>query len=283
LFYVVSKIFWFFSAPTNALILLLAVSALWAWRVGSKLARTTSLVAALALFVAAFSPISTWLMMPLENRFPQWQGGPQRPPDGIIVLGGAVDVKISEAQHYPLKLNEAGERILALVELARQFPSARLAFTGTGEPISEAEEVAKKISRLGVDPMRLILETQARNTFENAQFSAKRLAPKPGERWLLITSAWHMPRAVGCFRRAGFVVDAYPVDFRTAGLSDLAMPYYSGSDGLRQMDFALKEWVGLIVYWLTGKTDALLPGPVKSTDISDPGPFSYQLARFHTN
>jgi uncharacterized SAM-binding protein YcdF (DUF218 family) len=262
LFYVVSKIFWFFSAPTNALIFLITGTAVWGWRVGSKTARTTSLAVALALSVVAFSPISTWLIMPLENRFPQWQSGPQRPPDGIIVLGGAVDVRISETRRYPLKLNESGERILALIELARRFPSARLVYTGTGDPISEAEEVANRISALGIDPTRLILERQARNTFENAQFSAKLLEPKPGERWLLVTSAWHMPRAVGCFRRAGFVVDAYPVDFRTAGPSDLAMPYYFGSDGLAQMDFALKEWVGLVVYWLTGKTDALLPAPV---------------------
>jgi uncharacterized SAM-binding protein YcdF (DUF218 family) len=209
----------------------------------------------------AFLPVSSWLTLPLESRFPQWQGGPQLEPYGIIILGGAVDVRISETRHYSLKLTDAGERITALVELAHRFPLAKLAFSGTAEPISEAEEVAKKIGDLGVDPERLIVEKQARNTFENAQFSKNLLKPEPGQRWLLVTSAWHMPRAMGCFRQAGFNVEAYPVDFRTAGTLDLLLPVSSGADGLRLMDFAAKEWVGLFAYWLSGKTNALLPGP----------------------
>jgi uncharacterized SAM-binding protein YcdF (DUF218 family) len=261
-FYLSSKLFWFIAAPTNALLFLTAGSTAWALGTRSRKAQLAALIAALALLVVAFSPLSNWLLLPLESRFPQWQSGSQLPPDGIIVLGGAVDVRISEARHYPLKLNDAGERITALVQLAHRFPSARLAFTGTGEPVSEAQEVAEKISGLDVDPTRLILETQARNTFENAQFSAKLLAPRPGERWILITSAWHMPRAIGCFRKVGFLVDAYPVDFRTADSSDLTIPFGSGVDGLRQMDFAAKEWIGLLAYWFTGKTDALLPGAI---------------------
>jgi uncharacterized SAM-binding protein YcdF (DUF218 family) len=261
LFYGLSKFFWFFAAPTNGLIFIVVVSTALAFWTGSRKAQKAAFIAGLALLVAAFSPLSSWLLMPLENRFPQWQSGLQLPPDGIIVLGGAVDVRASEARHYPLKLTEAGERITALIELARRFPSTRLIFTGTGEPVSEAEEVAKKVANLGIDPNRLILETRARNTFENAQFSAKRLEPKSDQRWLLVTSSWHMPRAIGCFRKAGFIVDAYPVDFRTADFMDLALPYYTGVDGLRQMDLALKEWIGLVVYWAAGKTDALLPGP----------------------
>jgi uncharacterized SAM-binding protein YcdF (DUF218 family) len=261
LFYLVSKVFWALAAPTNALIFIATGSSLWAlWSRSAKAARISA-ASALALLAIGFSPVSIWLTVPLENRFPQWQDGPQLPPYGIIILGGAVDVRISEARHYPLKLYDSGERITSLIELARRYPMAKLVFTGIGEPISEGEEVAKKIAVLGVDPGRLILETRSRNTFENAQFSARLLKPEQNQRWLLVTSAWHMPRAIGCFRQAGFRVEAYPVDFRTADSSDLFLTMTSATDGLRQTDFAAKEWVGLLVYWLSGKTNALLPRP----------------------
>ena len=85
--------------------------------------------------------------------------------------------------------------------------------------------------------------------------------PKPGERWLLVTSAYHMPRSVGLFRKAGFDVEAYPVDWRLGKGSDIFTFSNIAGDGLARIDPALREWMGLIAYRLTGKTDAFLPGP----------------------
>ena len=87
------------------------------------------------------------------------------------------------------------------------------------------------------------------------------MQPKPGERWLLVTSAHHMPRAVGCFRRIGFDVVPYPVDWRSRGAVDLVVPFATVASGLARTDVAVKEWVGLVVYRLTGKTSELFPGP----------------------
>jgi uncharacterized SAM-binding protein YcdF (DUF218 family) len=85
--------------------------------------------------------------------------------------------------------------------------------------------------------------------------------PQPGERWLLLTSAFHMPRAVAVFRAVGFPVEPYPVDWRTTGPADLFRPYPSVSEGLRRTDVAVREWVGLLLYRLTGKTAELFPAP----------------------
>jgi uncharacterized SAM-binding protein YcdF (DUF218 family) len=260
MFYPLSKLFWFFVAPSNALILLVVMSSLSALLSYRRMAKRFAIAAAGFLFLSTLTPLGIALLLPLENRFPPWQAGQGAQPYGIIVLGGGVDVRLSEARDQ-LKLNEAGERITALVALARRFPQAKLVFTGIAEPISEAEEVAKKIEALGVDPRRLIIETRARNTYENAQYTAALLHPTESQRWLLVTSAWHMPRSVGCFRRAGFTVEAYPVDFRTGGLGDLFILDGLGIDGLRTLDVAAKEWVGLIAYRLTGKTDRLFPSP----------------------
>ena len=105
------------------------------------------------------------------------------------------------------------------------------------------------------------MERRSRNTLENAEFSRDLVNPKPGERWLLITSAFHMPRSVGLFRKAGFAVEPYPVDWRTGDRFDLAAFSTVGADGLTRTDTGIREWMGLIAYRLAGKIDQLLPGP----------------------
>ena len=113
----------------------------------------------------------------------------------------------------------------------------------------------------GLDLRRITFEDRSRNTVENALFSKALVQPKPGERWLLVTSAHHMPRSVGVFRAAGFPVEAFPVDYRTRGAIDLLRPFSTLGDGLRRTDTAMREWVGLLVYRLSGRTEALFPAP----------------------
>ena len=114
---------------------------------------------------------------------------------------------------------------------------------------------------LGIDQLRLIIERSSRNTLENAEFSKTLADPRPGERWLLVTSAFHMPRAVGLFRKVGFPVEPYPVDWRTGDTSSLLSFSAVATDGLLKTDIAIREWIGLVAYRITGKTDDLLPGP----------------------
>jgi uncharacterized SAM-binding protein YcdF (DUF218 family) len=125
----------------------------------------------------------------------------------------------------------------------------------------EADYAAMVFDSLGIDRSRLIIERNSRNTLENAEFSKAIANPKRGERWLLVTSAFHMPRAVGLFRKAGFPVEPYPVDWRTGDKSDLASFAMAATDGLLKTDIAVREWIGLIAYRLNGKTEDLLPGP----------------------
>jgi len=114
---------------------------------------------------------------------------------------------------------------------------------------------------LGIPASRITLEKQSRNTIENAVYSKTLAQPKPGERWLLVTSALHMPRAIGAFRQAGFAVEAYPVDYQTSGWEDVLNVVGGLSGGLSGTDKAMHEWIGLIAYRITGKTSELFPGP----------------------
>jgi uncharacterized SAM-binding protein YcdF (DUF218 family) len=125
----------------------------------------------------------------------------------------------------------------------------------------EADYAISVFESLGVARERLTSEPRSRNTQENAEFSKAIANPKKGERWLLVTSAYHMPRSVGLFRKAGFAIEPYPVDWRVGGTASLVAFSTSAVMGLERTDIAVREWIGLIAYWATGKIDALLPGP----------------------
>ncbi len=202
------------------------------------------------------------MVRPLENRFPQ-QDAATAPVAGVIVLGGAIGVARGD-----IVMNYAAARMTKAVELARLHPQARVAFTGGGanllSPVIKTEADGAKLlfEGLGLAPERLILEDRSRNTVENARFTRALVQPKPGERWLLVTSAWHMPRAMGVFRKAGFAVEAFPVDYLSENEpADFLRPYRKASRGLDIADDGFKEWAGLLAYWLAGYTDALFPGP----------------------
>ncbi|WP_035966510.1 YdcF family protein [Bradyrhizobium sp. YR681] len=229
---------------------------------GRKLAVTTLVLLALV----AFSPIGNWLLYPLESRFPKWD--PSRgAPDGIIVLGGSVDTDLSAAHRTPV-VSSAADRMLAPAELARRYPNARVVFTGGSANLvstdaREADYSAPILESLGIAKERLIVERESRNTWENAIFTKQLVSPKPGERWLLVTSAFHMPRAMGIFHKAGFEVEAYPVDWRMGGRDDLFAFTHVGKEGLARTDVAMREWIGLLTYRVMGRTGELLPGPGK--------------------
>jgi uncharacterized SAM-binding protein YcdF (DUF218 family) len=244
MFFLLSKAFWPVAAPTNALVFITAVATFWSVLRKSKWAAWLAVAGASGLLIGSFTPVGSWLLLPLENRFPQWQIDQQAAPDGIIALGG-----------------EAGERIAALAQLSRRFPQARLVYSGPGEWTPDTDKLLSIFVRLGGDPARITMETRSRNTFENAVYSRELIKPNPVERWLLITSAVHMPRAVGCFRLAGFRIEAFPIEFITGDGLHAPPPFDAGSKALSKLDTAMREWIGLVVYRLTGKTEALFPAP----------------------
>ena len=264
MFFVVSKVLGFVALPSNDV---LAVGLIGLALVRTRFARAgRGLVSVSILLFVAFGllPIGKMLIEPLEDRFPPWDAA-RGAPNGIVVLGGAIEPEFAERRRAS-ELNEAAERITVVAELARRYPSARILYSGGNGSLlpgggSEAPIARMLFETFGLPPRRLILEDQSRTTAENAEFSRRLVMPKRGERWLLVTSAYHMPRSIGAFRNAGFAVEAYPVDYRTTGVTDLWIPFDSVATGLRRTDTAAREWFGLLVYWLTGRSSQLFPAP----------------------
>jgi uncharacterized SAM-binding protein YcdF (DUF218 family) len=264
LFFIISKTIGVMLLPINALIelglfgvVLLATRVAW-------LGRRILVASMLLLGVLGFSPLGNLLLYPLEQRFPPWDAT-SGTPDGVIVLGGPVDPDLSAAHHTPA-VTSSPDRMITAAALARRYPDARLVYTGGSARLisndqKEADYAAEIFESLGIAKSRLIMERLSRNTAENAAFTKDLIKPKPGERWLLVTSAFHMPRSVGLFRKVGFAVEPYPVDWRVGGPEDLYSFTNVAADGLGRTDTAVREWLGLVAYRLTGRIDELLPGP----------------------
>jgi uncharacterized SAM-binding protein YcdF (DUF218 family) len=265
LFFALSKTLGVMMLPTNFLLGLGVAGVLLSVTRFARLGRKLMVVSLLLLALCGFSPLGSLLLYPLESRFPACDTS--RAPDGIVVLGGPIDADLSVSHDAPV-IRSAADRIVTVAGLARRYPTARIVFTG-GSPnlfandAREADYAIQVFESLGIDKARLIMERRSRNTLENALFSKELATPKPGERWQLITSAYHMPRSVGLFRHAGFPVEACPVDWRVGKTfgETLSPPQVAG-DGFSRTDTAVREWIGLLAYWITGKTGAFFPGPL---------------------
>ncbi len=214
-----------------------------------------------AMVLVTLVPVGLWLTSPLERRFPIPSPMPER-VDGFVVLGGGTEPHLFAVNGRP-DFDDAGDRFFALLELARRYPQARVIFTGGPAAdrgsATEADVIADLWSRHGLPFERLVLDREARNTIENARNAFALARPRPGEVWLLVTSAKHMPRSVGCFRAVGFPVVPFPVDFRTGGPRPLFDELHV-SRRLYELDEAIYEWFGLFYYRLLGHTPELLPG-----------------------
>ena len=214
------------------------------------------------LILAGFTPLGYWLIGPLENRYPL-PDSPE-PVDGIVVLGGSELATLSELYGFP-QVNSLGERYLTTLLLAAKFPRAQVVHTGYGARGDgeegtlggETKVAAAILEGAGVAPERLIFEDRSRNTCENAAHSKARVNPREGERWLLVTSAFHMPRAMACFRANNWEIIPHPADFKRAPMLSVDLSLFTFANNLAALDLALHEWLGLLYYRLLGRIDEI--------------------------
>ncbi len=271
MFFILSKLYEAFLSPVPLLLFLALAGAILSFGRAARFGRWLAIFSALALIVIALTPVGRLIVAPLEDRFPE-PSADLAPPYGLIILGGALKGAESDARRQAVF--DEGERVTEAANLARRYPAARIVFTGgNGSLISggdnvEAQEAKKLLVDLGVDPSRVTLEQNSRNTDENARFTAALVHPEPGQRWLLVTSGFHMPRSMGLFEKAGFEVVAYPVAFRTLGPGKPVIWSLDAAENIRTFATAAKEWVGLAICRATGRIDRLFPGPQDAAPVA---------------
>jgi uncharacterized SAM-binding protein YcdF (DUF218 family) len=252
MFYMLAQTFWFLCAPSHLAVWLVLAAAVLLYRNRVRAARRCAVASAAILIVAGFTPVGVWLMHPVENLYPR----PALPShlDGILILGGGNDSDIFASRgvpsgHYGLA------RLTAAAELARTHPEARVVFSGGPFPVghwdSEASAAKKILVGLGVSSERIVLEATSRNTWENFTNAQAIVKPKADERWALVTSAFHMPRAMKIASKVNWPMLPWPSDYSTA--TNFHYQPRQFTENLERTDLAIHEGIGVLVYRLTGK------------------------------
>lgn len=260
--FLVSKIFWLVAQPLSLAFLALFAGVLLMLGRFRRSGGTLSASGLAILFVTLFTTAGSYFLQILEDRFPR----PATEPTElacIIVLGGAFE-NVVMASRGGMELNQAAERFVETLRLARAYPQARILVSGGDGSLSgiyegDAHASQKFFGTFGIGSNRLIREGESRTTFENARYTRDLLAENGLERCALVTSAYHMPRSIGLFRANGMEVTPWPTDYRTSGKVRLGFDFTQPSLNAQLATTAAKEWTGLVAYYLLGRTETLLP------------------------
>lgn len=258
----VSKIFWLLAQPLSLSLLLLLAGLAAGFLKWNRLRALAHFAAALLLFVTLFTTTGAVLLQALEDRIAR-AALPAGGPSCIVTLGGAFEADVTAARGG-FELNQAGDRFVETLRLAQQFPAARILISGGDGSLSGAYEGDAVIgtrffAAFGIPESRLIRDPQSRDTYENAGNTKTLLAENGLENCLLVTSAFHMPRSVGLFRKLGIEMLPWPTDYRTTGTARLGLDLTQPSTNTQLMTTAVREWIGLAFYYMAGRTSAFLP------------------------
>jgi len=267
LFFWLSKLIWTVIRP-DSLLVIFAVTGIIFWFSGAeKKAKWTLSCVVLAIITITIFPLGTVLLVPLEHRFPTNPTLPKR-VDGVIMLGGAEKNHLTQLWQQP-EMNDAAERYIGFARLVRAYPNAAHIYTGgSGNPmhqeLSDANTARQIFMDIGLDTSNIVFENRSRNTYENGLFAKELVHPEPGQTWVLVTTAAHIPRSMGVFNRLGWSVIPYPVDHFTRPDRKIK-PGLDFSGNLSRLVMAANEWTGLAAYYITGKTNTLLPAAKSET------------------
>lgn len=261
LFFILSKVAWIALSPSNLIISFICLGTLFLIFNQLTLAKLCLIPTMLFSVTLLIYPISDYLMFPLENRFHKPEPLPKN-IDGIIVLGGGEERKLS-LDWKTAEMGLGGDRFIAAAKLAKIYPNAPVLFAGgsglldSSYSIDEQNIAEQLLTAVGINEQKLTIESRSRNTYENFSFIHP-LLPKGNGQYLLVTSAFHMPRAMGIARKQGVNVIAYPVDYRSNS-AEFRQYDFNVFDHLQVLEPAWREWIGLTVYYWTGKTGSWFP------------------------
>ncbi|MDI7862948.1 YdcF family protein [Rhizobiaceae bacterium n13] len=260
--FLVSKLFWLIAQPLSLAFFLVLSSIFLGLFHCQKMSVASAFGAALVLFVTLFTTTGSYLLQGLEARIPA-SSRENREVRCMIVLGGAFETEVTTARGG-IEFNGAADRFVEALRLARDYPGSRIVVSGgdgslSGDYEGDAAAAERFFAAFGVAPARLIKEARSRTTFENARNTKALLESEGLKDCLLVTSAFHMPRSVGLFRKLGIDVVPWPVDYRTSGKVRLGLDFTQPTLNAQQTATAIREWIGLVAYYATDRTSVLYP------------------------
>ena len=254
--FIAAKLLAFLTQPL-AWVALLILAAVLCVRRHPAVSQRLGVCAIALLLLLGWEPLPDAMIRRLEAQYPALSAKADlQTYAGVVVLGGALESTYVWSIPGQSALNEAAERMTEVVPLLRRQPLLRVLFTGGegelfGGDLSEASRAEQFFTSQGIPPQHLLYESASRTTFENALLSKTVPGVDAAQPWLLLTSAWHMPRAMATFKQTGWNVTAYPVDFR--GGLETPWTQYSMDQGAKKWKLVLHEWLGLLTYRLSGR------------------------------
>ena len=264
MFYTLAKLFWLLANPLNLALILLCLSVLLLWSRWRRLGLWSVSLVAASLLALAILPIGEWLLSPLNNQFASFKSS-DRKIDGIILLsGGAVALETSRLMGHPVP-GKVADRLVEFMRLAKAYPNAKLLICGgnveSGDGAGEKRQpeallIAKYLINRGLLATRMLVEDRSLDTFENAALGYHLARPRADQRWLLVTSAWHMPRALASFQAQDWPVIAAPSGVGGKMAFRLRLNLKAG---LKSLDIAIHEYIGLLAYRLNGRIATIWP------------------------
>lgn len=256
MFHLASKMLDLFFQPLNGLLIILIAALLLRYTHWKRLRRSLTFIAILGFFLCGFTQLPDYLLAKLESTVPPLTLEELEKPTGIIILGGAI-TEHKQARPNWYHINDGAERIIDGLMLAKHFPSAYLLFTGGNASISgkggnESAAFKRFIQQSNPLESAIYFENRAKNTWQNAKFSMQQLGQAASGKWLLVTSANHMPRALGSFTKAGFDVIGWPTDYRA---DRLHFPWLvtSSARQFSKLNLLIHELIGIAAYKISGK------------------------------
>jgi uncharacterized SAM-binding protein YcdF (DUF218 family) len=246
---------WVFINIDITLIALILIGATLLWLQKKKSGRRFVFIGTFGLVFLGITPVGVMMLEGLENRFPMVHQIPQD-AKGMILLGGYADIMVSKARGETAYNLTAG-KLIKFIEVARAYPHLKLIFTGNA---FEAEAAKKNFQAFGIDPARVHFESNSTNTIGNSKNTLAYIDQNPGETWILVTSAYHLPRAVGLFRKGQTKIIPYPVDYHTPGTNEW-FPFLGLKTDLAAWNAAVREWFDMFANYMAGRSDELYPSP----------------------
>ena len=255
-----SKILWLIVNPFNIFIFINLFTMFLYFINFKRLSLIIYLINFIFIALISFLPIGSYLTYIIEKEFHTNTKFPEQ-VDGILILGGASNPLLFK-EFDQISLNGSAERLVESVMIIRKFEKAKVIFSGGSGIVNRSDlghsQVAKLFyKKIGADISKIFFEDKSRNTHENIIYSKKIAKPKKNENWLLITSAFHMKRALLIAEKNNWKLIPYAVDFKNVKEFKL-IPNLNLLSNLNSFQSGLHEWLGLVSYYLMGRTEKFL-------------------------
>lgn len=185
----------------------------------------------------------------LERQYPPAPVEALAPVDAIVVLGGGLSSP-TRVTRYP-ELSAGADRGWQAARCYRAGKAPAVLFSG----VAEGPGMKQFLVDMGVPPAKIVLENESKNTYENGVFTREKLKEMKARRIILVTSAWHLRRAMLTFRQMGVDVTPSGCDYEALTMQGSLTPrmqafYLPSADVLAKSSVVLKEYIGYWAYWL---------------------------------